>query len=135
VLRELALPKQGLVWALLNFNVGVEAGQAIAVIVAVPLLIWLRRFRWEPRAVAAISVAVLVVGLTLFVDRAFLTGKVRVLFSASPFITACERDPTCVVNLDTQIRISIVGPLNVEVPSCSADRQYLSSPLLRCLAG
>jgi len=42
------------------------------VLVAVPLLIWLRRFRWEPRAVAAISVAVLVVGLTLFVDRAFL---------------------------------------------------------------
>jgi HupE / UreJ protein len=74
VLRELGLPKQGLVWALLNFNLGVEAGQAIAVLIAVPLLMWLRRFRWEPRAVAAISVAVLVVGLTLFVDRAFLGG-------------------------------------------------------------
>jgi len=74
VLRELGLPKQGLIWALLNFNLGVEAGQAIAVLIAVPLLIWLRRFRWEPRAVAAISVVVLVVGLTLFVDRAFLGG-------------------------------------------------------------
>jgi HupE / UreJ protein len=73
VLRELGLPKEGLVWALLNFNLGVEAGQAIAVIVAVPLLLWLRRFRWEPRAVAAVSAVVLVVGLTLFVERAVLT--------------------------------------------------------------
>jgi hypothetical protein len=74
VLRELGLPKQGLVWALLNFNLGVEAGQAIAVVVAVPLLMWLRRYRWEPRAMAAVSMVVLVVGLVLFVDRAFLTS-------------------------------------------------------------
>jgi hypothetical protein len=74
VLRELGLPKQGLVWALLNFNLGVEAGQAIAVVIAVPLLLWLRRYRWEPRAVAAVSVMVLLVGLVLFVDRAFLTS-------------------------------------------------------------
>ncbi|HTS53486.1 MAG TPA: HupE/UreJ family protein [Burkholderiales bacterium] len=74
VLRELGLPKEGLVWALLNFNLGVEAGQAIAVVVAVPVLMWLRRFRWEPRAVGAVSAVVLVVGLALFVDRAFLTS-------------------------------------------------------------
>ena len=73
VLRELGLPKEGLIWALLNFNLGVETGQAIAVVVAVPLLMWLRRFRWEPRAVAAVSAVVLVVGLTLFVERAVLT--------------------------------------------------------------
>lgn len=74
VLRQLGLPKEGLIWALLNFNLGVEAGQAIAVIVAVPLLMWLRRYRWEPRAVATVSVVILVVGLVLFVDRAFLTS-------------------------------------------------------------
>ena len=74
VLRELGLPKEGLVWALLNFNLGVEAGQAIAVVVAVPLLMWLRRYRWEPRAVAAVSMVVLMVGLILFVDRAFLAS-------------------------------------------------------------
>jgi hydrogenase/urease accessory protein HupE len=101
VLRELGLPKEGLIWALLNFNLGVEAGQAIAVVVAVPLLMWLRRFRWEPRAVAAISVAVLVVGLALFVDRAFLTSAVRVQSSAFPFITACENVPDSCLNLDT----------------------------------
>jgi len=93
VLRELGLPKEGLVWALLNFNLGVEAGQAIAVIVAVPLLMWLRRFRWEPRAVAAISVAVLVVGLALFVDRAFLAGGPRVLSSMLPFYRPLLQSP------------------------------------------
>lgn len=74
VLRELGLPKDGLLWALLNFNLGVEAGQAAAVLVAVPILFWLRRFKWEPRAVAATSIIVLAVGLTLFVERALFTG-------------------------------------------------------------
>jgi hypothetical protein len=53
VLRELGLPSRG--WCGLSFNLGVEAGQAIAVVVAVPLLMWLRRYRWEPRAMAAVS--------------------------------------------------------------------------------
>lgn len=72
VLHELALPREGLVWALLSFNLGVEAGQAFAVLLVLPLLVWLRRYRWEPRAAAAISAAVLVIGVVLFVDRAFL---------------------------------------------------------------
>jgi hydrogenase/urease accessory protein HupE len=74
VLRELGLPKEGLLWSLLNFNLGVETGQAIAVLIAVPILFWLRKFRWEPRAVIATSVVVLAVGLTLFVQRALLEG-------------------------------------------------------------
>ncbi len=71
VLRELGLPSEGLAWSLLNFNLGVETGQAVAVLIAVPVLIWLRRFRWEPRAVTAVSAIVLLAGLGLFVDRAF----------------------------------------------------------------
>jgi len=90
VLRELGLPKEGLVWCLLNFNLGVEAGQAIAVIAAVPLLIWLRRYRWEPRAAAVMSVVVLVVGLALFVDRVFLTGAASASSSALPCFAACR---------------------------------------------
>ena len=74
VLRELGLPKEGLLWALLNFNLGVEAGQGMAVLVAVPILFWLRKFKWEPRAVVATSVVVLAVGLVLFVERALLAG-------------------------------------------------------------
>jgi hydrogenase/urease accessory protein HupE len=74
VLRELGLPKEGLIWSLLNFNFGVEAGQAMAVLIAVPILFWLRKFKWEPRAVAAMSVAVLAVGLGLFIERALFAS-------------------------------------------------------------
>jgi hypothetical protein len=72
VLRELGLPKDGLLWALLNFNLGVEAGQAVAVLIAVPALIYLRRFKWEPRFVVGVSLVVLAVGLVLFVERALV---------------------------------------------------------------
>jgi hypothetical protein len=58
-------------WSLLNFNLGVEVGQATAVLTLVPLLLWLRRTRWEARTVATLSAVVLIVGFGLFVDRAF----------------------------------------------------------------
>jgi hypothetical protein len=69
VLRELGLPREGLLWSLLSFNLGVEAGQAFAVLLAVPLLLALRRTRFEPKTVAALSSLVLVVGLVLFLER------------------------------------------------------------------
>jgi hypothetical protein len=70
-LRELGLPAQGLVFALLGFNVGVEAGQALVVAVALPVLALLRRTPWEPRMVWSSSLAILIVGIALFVERAF----------------------------------------------------------------
>ena len=70
VLQEIGLPRDGLLLALLNFNLGVEAGQLVAVAITLPLLIWLRRTRWESGVVRALSALVLVVGLGLFVERA-----------------------------------------------------------------
>ena len=72
VLRELGLPTAGLVWSLLGFNLGVETGQALVALLVVPLLLWLRRYRWEPRAVASLSALVLVVGLAVFAERALV---------------------------------------------------------------
>lgn len=74
VLRELGLPMQGLAWSLLSFNLGVEVGQATAITLILPALLWVRRSKWEPRAVAALSGVVLVVGLALFIERALLSG-------------------------------------------------------------
>ena len=71
-LRELGLPAQGLLFSLLGFNVGVELGQALVVAICLPLLILLRRTRWSHPAVVTSSVAILLVGLVLFVERAFL---------------------------------------------------------------
>jgi len=71
VLREAGLPKAGLIWSLLGFNLGVEAGQAMVVALTMPLLLWLGKRAWEPRAVTALSGSVLAVGLVLFAQRAF----------------------------------------------------------------
>jgi HupE/UreJ protein len=69
-LRELGLPSHGLLVSLLGFNVGVEVGQGLVVALCLPLLLLLRRTRWESRAVMSSSLAILVAGLVLFVERA-----------------------------------------------------------------
>jgi len=48
-----------------NFNLGVEAGQAMAVLVALPVLLWLHRTRWEARTIKVLSTIVLVIGLVI----------------------------------------------------------------------
>jgi hypothetical protein len=70
-LREIGLPSHGLALSLFGFNAGVELGQALVVAVALPLLLLLRRTRWERRMVWSSSLAILVVGVVLFVERAF----------------------------------------------------------------
>jgi len=70
-LRELGLPTHGLLLSLFGFNAGVEVGQALVVAVALPALALLRNTRWEPRMVWSSSVAILLVGAVLFVERAF----------------------------------------------------------------
>lgn len=74
VVKEIGLPKGGELLALLNFNLGVEAGQIVAVLLVLPLLGWLKTTRWERPTVRTVSFAVLLVGLGLFVDRALLSA-------------------------------------------------------------
>ncbi len=69
VLKEIGLPKDNLLLSLLNFNLGVEAGQLVAVLIVVPLLAWLRSTPFEARVVRLVSLGVLAVGLGLFVER------------------------------------------------------------------
>ena len=69
VLKEIGLPRDSFLLSLLNFNLGVEAGQLVAVVVVVPLLIQLRKTAWEEKTVRALSLVVLVVGITLFIQR------------------------------------------------------------------
>jgi hypothetical protein len=68
-LLELGLPPGGIVGSLLFFNLGVEAGQAMVVALLFPALLWLSRYAWERRAVAAISTAVFVAAMALAAER------------------------------------------------------------------
>jgi hypothetical protein len=72
VLREMTLPARGLVLSLLSFNAGVELGQALVVALVLPLLVLLRDTRWETRLIRSASLAVLLIGTALFVERTLL---------------------------------------------------------------
>jgi hypothetical protein len=65
----LTLPAKRLALALIGFNVGVEAGQALVIALALPLGLWLSHRTWEPRLVRGLSMAVAVVGAIWFVQR------------------------------------------------------------------
>jgi len=73
VLREMALPREALIWSLASFNVGVEIGQlAVVLMVAAALGAIRRRSERASRQIAtAGSVAVAAAGAYWFVERVF----------------------------------------------------------------
>lgn len=72
VLGGMGLPAQGRAWLLLQFNLGVEAGQLLVVAVALTALAWLRTQPWQQQGQRAISCFVLASGLLMFAQRVFL---------------------------------------------------------------
>jgi hydrogenase/urease accessory protein HupE len=76
VLRDMDLPSRALGWTLFAFNVGVEVGQLVFVVIVASLLIWIRS-RSEAagrRLVFAGSVIVMLAGALWFVQRVFFPG-------------------------------------------------------------
>ncbi|MBI4174251.1 MAG: HupE/UreJ family protein [Candidatus Aenigmarchaeota archaeon] len=71
VLRDIGLPEKDLIPALLSFNLGVEAGQLAIVAVLFPLLIYSRRFKWQPRAILYLSALIGIIGALWFIQRIF----------------------------------------------------------------
>jgi hydrogenase/urease accessory protein HupE len=71
-LAEVGLPTGGLVAALVGFNLGVEAGQALIVAALLPLLIWSQRFSWEPVVQRLSSIAIMAAGLYLLAERTLI---------------------------------------------------------------
>jgi len=76
VLREMDLPARALGWSLFSFNVGVEIGQLMVVIVVASALAWLRaRSESAGRQLAfAGSVVVIAAGTFWFIQRVFFPG-------------------------------------------------------------
>ncbi len=72
VLHELDLPLGQFVWALLRFNLGVEAGQLLIVAVALTPLYLLRRKPWyRARVLVPVSLFAIVVSAIWFAERVF----------------------------------------------------------------
>jgi hypothetical protein len=71
ILRELHLPREGLVASLLAFNLGVEAGQLVVVLLASPVVALIQRSRHRRLVIGLASGAIGVLALLWFVERAF----------------------------------------------------------------
>ena len=72
ILRDLDLPRPALASSLVGFNVGVELGQIVIVAAAYGVLRMLHRWPRAQRARRWVSASAALVGLTWFVQRAFL---------------------------------------------------------------
>jgi hypothetical protein len=70
VLRELGLPKNGLITSLISFNVGVEIGQLVIISLLFPLLWYIRKKTWSKNAIGGIAIAIGAAGLFWFIQRA-----------------------------------------------------------------
>jgi len=77
VLREMDLPRRALGWSLLSFNVGVEIGQILIVLIVASVLAAIRlRSEKAGRYIAvAGSIAVIAAGSFWFVQRVFFPGN------------------------------------------------------------
>jgi hydrogenase/urease accessory protein HupE len=71
VLREIGLPKEGLITALLSFNVGIEIGQLSIVLLLLPLLMYIRKTRWSLLFIKVCSMIIGSFGIIWFFQRAF----------------------------------------------------------------
>ena len=74
VLKEFGLPQVALAWSLFAFNVGVEIGQLLIVVVVAGSLMFVRKRSPVAARVIALggSVAVIVAGVYWFIERVFL---------------------------------------------------------------
>ena len=76
VLREMDLPGRALGWTLFAFNVGVEIGQIVFVVLIASLFLWIRsRSEVDGRRLAvAGSIVVIAAGAYWFIQRVFFPG-------------------------------------------------------------
>ena len=76
VLREMDLPRRALGWSLFSFNIGVEIGQLLVVVLVATAFTMLReRSEWSRRHLAfAGSIVVIAAGAFWFVQRVFFPG-------------------------------------------------------------
>jgi hydrogenase/urease accessory protein HupE len=76
VLREMDLPARALGWSLFSFNIGVEIGQLIVVVIVASAFAWLRaRSETAGRRLAfAGSIVVIAAGAFWFIQRVFFPG-------------------------------------------------------------
>jgi hydrogenase/urease accessory protein HupE len=77
VLREMGLPSRALGWSLFSFNLGVEIGQLLVVVIVASAFAAVRsRSEWAARQLAwAGSIVIMIAGMFWFGQRVFFSGN------------------------------------------------------------
>lgn len=57
--------------SILSFNIGVESGQALIILLLFPLLVYIRRFQWSAVVQGAVTAGIFGMGLIWYFDRFF----------------------------------------------------------------
>lgn len=71
LLEDVALPKDRLISSLLGFNIGIEVGQLLIVLVAIPLLFLTKNKPWHDRMVQVIAIIIALLGTFWAIQRIF----------------------------------------------------------------
>lgn len=67
---ELSNPKEwSSIWPIFTFNVGVEIGQALIILLLFPILIIIRKYKWSSPLHLAINTAIFLFGITWYFQR------------------------------------------------------------------
>jgi hydrogenase/urease accessory protein HupE len=57
------------IWPIFTFNVGVEVGQALIIVLLFPMLFFIRKFKWSYPVHLAVNTAIFIIGLTWYFQR------------------------------------------------------------------
>lgn len=69
LLREIQIPQDKFVSSLFSFNVGIEIGQLLIIVLALPFILWARSKSWYPRFLQVVAVLIALVALYWVVER------------------------------------------------------------------
>ena len=69
LLEEIAIPKNNFISSLFAFNVGIEAGQLFIIGAALPVIFYVRNYKWYPSAIKIIAVIISVIAFYWFIER------------------------------------------------------------------
>ncbi|MES2966505.1 MAG: HupE/UreJ family protein [Patescibacteria group bacterium] len=69
LLTEISVPKETLLSSLLAFNIGIELGQLLIIVIALPVLLYCKQKTWYPRAVKIVAIIISVIAIVWFFER------------------------------------------------------------------
>ncbi len=71
LLRELGVGQSKFVFSLLSFNVGIEAGQLVVIAIVLPILLLLRKTKYNRLSIQVLGTLIGVVGILWAIERVF----------------------------------------------------------------